>query len=48
MSTLRFHAVKETLTRMPINIQEKERRSSIFGSNVFIETTMQQYLTSNI
>lgn len=46
MSTLRFHAIKETLTRNPINIQEKERRSSIFGSNVFNQTAMRQYLTN--
>ena len=46
MSTLRFHAVKETLTRTPIYTQEKERRSSIFGSNVFNEIAMRQFLTS--
>jgi len=46
MSTLRFHAVKETLTRIPVHIQEKERRSSIFGNNVFNLTAMRQYLTN--
>ena len=46
MSTLRFHAVKETLTRNPLLIQEKEKRSIIFGSNVFNEKAMRQYLTS--
>ena len=45
MSTLRFHAIKETLTRKPVKIEENERRSSIFGSNVFNEATMRQYLT---
>lgn len=45
MSTLRFHAIKETLTRKPVYIQEKDRRSSIFGFNVFNETAMRQYLT---
>jgi glutamine synthetase len=45
MSTLRFHAIKETLTRKPIFIQEKERRSSIFGLNVFNDIAMQQFLT---
>jgi len=45
MSTLRFHAIKETLTRKPIIILEKERRSSIFGNNVFNQTAMRQYLT---
>ena len=45
MSTLRFHAIKETLTRVPVQIEEKERRSSLFGENVFNESTMRQYLT---
>jgi len=45
MSTLRFYAVKETLNRKPLKIEETERRSSIFGSNVFNEATMRQYLT---
>jgi glutamine synthetase len=45
MSTLRFHAVKESLNRKPLKIVETERRSAIFGSNVFDETTMRQYLT---
>ena len=45
MSTLRFHAIKETLTRKPLRIEENERRSSIFGRNVFNEATMRQYLT---
>ncbi len=45
MSTLRFHAVKKTLSRKPIKIEEKERRSAIFGSNVFNEATMRQSLT---
>jgi len=47
MSTLRFHAIKETLNRKPVYIEENERRSSIFGSNVFNETTMRQYLTKD-
>ncbi|OUR92192.1 glutamine synthetase type III [Flavobacteriales bacterium 34_180_T64] len=46
MSTLRFHAIKETLTRIPVTIEEKERRSAIFGANVFNEATMRQYLTN--
>ncbi|MDO6598349.1 glutamine synthetase III [Oceanihabitans sp. 2_MG-2023] len=45
MSTLRFHALKETYNRIPVLIEEKERRSSIFGANVFNEDTMLQYLT---
>lgn len=45
MSTLRFHAIKESLNRKPVEIKEPERRSSIFGANVFNEDTMRQYLT---
>ncbi|QCE42019.1 glutamine synthetase III [Psychroserpens sp. NJDZ02] len=45
MSTLRFHAIKESLKRKPIVIEEKQRRSEIFGSHVFNESTMRQYLT---
>ena len=45
MSTLRFHAIKKSLKRKPIVIEEKQRRSEIFGSNVFNESTMRQYLT---
>jgi len=47
MSTLRFNAIKETLNRKPIIIKELERRSSIFGANVFNEDTMRQSLTKD-
>ena len=46
MSTLRFKAVSETFGRKPIPITEpKERRSELFGNNVFNESAMRQYLT---
>lgn len=45
MSTLRFHAILESQKRKPLHIEEKERRSKIFGANVFNEGTMRQYLT---
>ncbi|WP_458629061.1 glutamine synthetase III family protein [Winogradskyella sp. PC D3.3] len=45
MSTLRFHAVKASLKRKPVKIKEEKRRSEIFGSNVFNEVAMRQYLT---
>ncbi|RAJ13254.1 glutamine synthetase III family protein [Olleya aquimaris] len=45
MSTLRFHAIKESLKHKPLVIKEKQRRSEIFGSNVFGEAIMRQYLT---
>ncbi|MCH7524582.1 MAG: glutamine synthetase III [Bacteroidetes bacterium] len=47
MSTLRFHALKETLNRKPVKIEETEKRSSLFGANVFNETTMRQSLTKD-
>ncbi len=45
MSILRFHAIKESMKHKPVHIVEHERRSAIFGSNVFNEATMRQYLT---
>jgi len=45
MSTLRFHAIKETFNRRPVEVKEPERRSAIFGKNVFNESAMRQYLT---
>ncbi|MEX0996497.1 MAG: glutamine synthetase III [Flavobacteriaceae bacterium] len=45
MSTLRFRAITETLNRKPVFIEENERRSNLFGKNVFNEHAMRQYLT---
>ncbi|MEO8934147.1 MAG: glutamine synthetase III [Xanthomarina sp.] len=45
MSTLRFYAIKQALNKKPIKIEENERRSAIFGRNVFNEDKMRQYLT---
>lgn len=47
MPTLRYHAIKESLAYKPIHIDEKERRSDLFGRNVFNENTMRQYLTKD-
>ena len=47
MSTLRFYALKESLKRTPLTINEDYRRSEIFGSNVFNETAMRQYLSKH-
>ncbi|NJX15656.1 glutamine synthetase III [Tamlana crocina] len=47
MSTLRFHAIKETYAYKPLVVDEKERRSQLFGNNVFNEQTMRQYLTKD-
>ena len=45
MSTLRFQAIKETLRRNPVVVEEPAIRSTIFGKNVFNEAAMRQYLT---
>ncbi len=47
MSTLRFHALKETLNRSSVTVTEQDRRSLLFGENVFNQTTMLQYLTKD-
>ncbi len=47
MSTLRFYAIKETFNRVPVPVEELERRSEIFGKNVFNEAAMRQYLTKD-
>lgn len=46
MSKIRFNALNEALHRKSINIKETEKRSTIFGKNVFNRNAMQQYLTS--
>ena len=45
MPTLRFQALKETFHREELKIEEKERRSALFGKNVFNKKAMHQYLT---
>lgn len=45
MSTLRFNAIKESLSRTPIAVEETKIRSEIFGKNVFTESAMRRYLT---
>lgn len=47
MATLRFQALKETLNRPVIEIDESIRRSELFGKNVFNEASMRQYLTKD-
>ena len=47
MSTLRFHAIKESLNRKPLEIKEFKRRSEAFGANVFNQASMRQYLTKS-
>jgi len=45
MSRIRFNALQETLHRSPKNVVQKEKRSTLFGQNVFNKYAMQQYLT---
>ncbi|MDO6675456.1 glutamine synthetase III [Tenacibaculum sp. 1_MG-2023] len=45
MSTLRFNALQEVLNRKTVVVEENERRSELFGKNVFNEQAMRQYMT---
>lgn len=45
MAIIRYQALKEALNRKPVVIVENEKRSTLFGQNVFNETAMRQYLT---
>ena len=47
MSKIRFHALRQTLNRKPLKIKETTKRSEIFGSNVFNEHAMRQYMTKD-
>jgi glutamine synthetase len=47
MSTIRFQALREASTRKPIKFEETGRKSVLFGSNVFNDKAMKQYLTSD-
>ncbi len=47
MSKMRFDAIAESHKRSLISIEEKGRRSEIFGINVFNEERMLQYLTKD-
>jgi glutamine synthetase len=46
MSTIRFQALKETAGRKPVEVKELDRKSAIFGTNVFNDKAMRQFLTS--
>lgn len=46
MAILRFSALKEALNRIPVTITETEKRSQVFGQNVFNDGAMRQYLSS--
>jgi glutamine synthetase len=45
MATFRFQAVKEATGRKPVKVEELDKKSIIFGSNVFNDKAMRQFLT---
>ena len=45
MSTLGFHALKQSLDRPPTTVNKEVKQSEIFGANVFDLKTMRQFLT---
>ncbi|WP_298222984.1 glutamine synthetase III [Flavobacterium sp.] len=47
MATLRFQALKESSNRTPVKFEETGKKSAIFGSNVFNDKAMKQFLTSD-
>ena len=47
MATLRFQALKEASNRIPVKFEEIDKKSTIFGANVFNDKAMKQYLTSD-
>ena len=44
MSTLRFHALKTSMNRATVSVQENSKRSEVFGSNVFGISAMRSSL----
>ena len=46
MSTFRFQAIKTASDRKPVQVEELDRKSIIFGSNVFGDKAMRQFLTA--
>ncbi len=47
MSTFRFQALQQTANRKSVKVEELDRKSIIFGSNVFNDKAMRQFLTSD-
>lgn len=47
MSTIRFRALAETANRKPAAVEKLDRKSVIFGSNVFNDKAMRQFLTGD-
>ena len=47
MANLRFQSLKEASNRTSIKFEETNKKSTIFGSNVFNDKAMKQFLTSD-
>ena len=47
MSTFRFQAIKEASNRKSVKFEEADKKSNIFGANVFNDKAMKQFLTSD-
>jgi glutamine synthetase len=47
MAILRFQALQLANTRKPVKFEESGRKSDLFGSNVFNEKAMKQFLTKD-
>jgi glutamine synthetase len=47
MAILRFQALKEASGRKPVKFEEADRKSNIFGTNVFNESAMKHFLTKD-
>ncbi|SCY88263.1 glutamine synthetase III family protein [Flavobacterium caeni] len=47
MSTFRSEALKEASSRKPVKFEEADKKSAIFGSNVFNDAAMKKFLTSD-
>jgi len=45
MSTFRFQALQRATDRKPVEVEELDRKSAIFGTNVFGDKAMRQFLT---
>lgn len=47
MSTLRFQALHDATHREPVKFEESDRKSALFGKNVFNQASMKQFLTGD-
>ena len=47
MATLRFQALKDASGRKPVKFEEADKKSVLFGSNVFNDKAMKQFLTAD-